>query len=176
MPPFIFSDELPDEERAKASRFHPMFMGGEYLPGYRKTEVEIARVSLESIMWDVMSVRAWMEEDGLIHYQIADEYMEDGKSRYIFEPKTSELPLTLGELITMMDTADLTEEYNIGYTGLTSWREKNYDAIGPGKEELDSLADFVQVSSDFYPYLGLWYLDEAFEWYMARIMELKGDE
>ena len=174
LPASLFSDELSDEERQLISQIHPAFMGGEFLPGYRDTEVEIARVSLESVMADVISLRAWLEEDGLIHYQIADEYMEDEAGRYIFNPKTSKLPLTMGAIITLMDTAELNEEHSIGYTGLTSWRDHNYNPSYPSKDELESLVTFVQVSSDFYPDLSRWYEDEALEWYTAHLMKLKG--
>jgi len=37
---------------------HPSFMGGEYLPDYRRDEIEIARIELESTTSDVISVRA----------------------------------------------------------------------------------------------------------------------
>jgi len=37
---------------------HPSFMGGEYLPGYRRNEVEIVRIELDSTTSDVISLRA----------------------------------------------------------------------------------------------------------------------
>ena len=51
-----------------------MFMGGEYLPDYLPEEVEIARVAMESTTADVISIRAFMEADNLIHYRVVDEY------------------------------------------------------------------------------------------------------
>jgi hypothetical protein len=38
---------LPDEHRLALGRLHPSFMGGEYLPDRRDTEVEIARLDHE---------------------------------------------------------------------------------------------------------------------------------
>jgi len=40
--------------------------------------------------------------------------MENEKGCYLFHPKTSVLPLTMGGLIRMMDTAELKKEYNLG--------------------------------------------------------------
>ena len=57
-------------------QIYPSFMGGEYLPDADDGEVEIARVALRSVMADVMSVRACLEEDG-IRYRIVDEYQND---------------------------------------------------------------------------------------------------
>jgi len=37
---------------------HPSFMGGEYLPGYRRNEVEIVRIELDSTTSDAISLRA----------------------------------------------------------------------------------------------------------------------
>ena len=50
-----------------------MFMGGEYLPPVKKGEVEIARISLESVSGDQISVRA-RRSGGRISYSIVDEY------------------------------------------------------------------------------------------------------
>ncbi|MBW1700004.1 MAG: hypothetical protein JRH18_25170 [Deltaproteobacteria bacterium] len=169
----LFSDALSEKERLLVSRIHPFFMGAEYLPSYLPTEVEIARVSLNSVTWDVISVRTRLEEDGLIHYRIADEYMEDERGRYRFSPDTSELPLTMGEQIHLMDTAELLEPYSLGFSGLTTWRDHNYEMTRPDRDRLESLVHFVAVDSDFYPDLHRWYEEEALEWYTARLAELK---
>jgi len=55
---FILADTLSEEDREMAGRIHPAFMGGEYLPDYRPGEVEIARVTVASMLEDVTSVRA----------------------------------------------------------------------------------------------------------------------
>ena len=68
VPSCIFADERSDEMREFTASLHPSFMGGEYLPGYRDNEVEIARVSLASVTADVVSIRAEPTPGG-IHYQ-----------------------------------------------------------------------------------------------------------
>ena len=54
----LLKDELDYDIRQRLARIHPSFMGGEFLPSYGRTEVEIARISLQSTTSDVMSLRA----------------------------------------------------------------------------------------------------------------------
>ena len=56
---------LPDEDRRALGRLHPSFMGGEYLPDRRDTEVEIARINIDSTTSDVTSVYAKAARDRL---------------------------------------------------------------------------------------------------------------
>ena len=46
-------------------------MGGEYLPDYLPTEVEVARIDLQSIMRDAISIRACRDPKG-IRYRVVD--------------------------------------------------------------------------------------------------------
>ena len=78
-------------------------MGGEYLPPLLDDEVEIARISLASVTADQTSVRAQRVAGG-IAYRIVDEYGEDG-TEYVCRPDRSDLPLTLAELVAMIDGA-----------------------------------------------------------------------
>ena len=177
LPASIFSDELSHGERHLTTSIHPSFMGGEYLPPYLASEVEIARVSLASVTWDVIAILARTGSDGLICYRIADEYQEDEEGNYIIDPKSSRLPLTFGEIVCLMDNAVLKKDYNLGYKGLTTaWRDYNYDTTGPGKFELEELVNFVQVSSFFYPELGRWYEIEAAEWFTSHLVELDPED
>ena len=54
----ILKPSLDTEKRAAAGAIHPWFMGGEYLPNFIRSEVEIARVTMKSTTMDVISVRA----------------------------------------------------------------------------------------------------------------------
>jgi hypothetical protein len=54
----VVATPLPDEDRRALGRLHPSFMGGEYLPDRRDTEVEIARINIDSTTSDVTSVHA----------------------------------------------------------------------------------------------------------------------
>jgi hypothetical protein len=51
-------------------------MGGEYLPDRRDTEVEIARINIDSTTSDVTSVYARPGKDR-INYRVVDEYQGD---------------------------------------------------------------------------------------------------
>ena len=70
------SPTLPDEDRRALGRLHPSFMGGEYLPDRRDTEVEIARINIDSTTSDVTSVYAKAGTDR-IRYRVVDEYNGD---------------------------------------------------------------------------------------------------
>jgi hypothetical protein len=70
------NDSLDEEARRSLGQIHPSFMGGEYLPNYRRHEVEIARIELQSTTSDVISLRA--RGTGLrIKYRLVDEYQTD---------------------------------------------------------------------------------------------------
>ena len=75
-------------------------MGGEYLPPLRKGEVEIARISLESTTADQISVRARRVGER-IRYRIVDEY----EFKYVCHPASSDSPLSLRDLIGLMESA-----------------------------------------------------------------------
>jgi hypothetical protein len=156
LPTWILKDELDEEERRHLGQIHPLFMGGEYLPRYGHEEVEIARAALQSTTGDVISVRA-RRVDGMIHYSVVDEY----ESRFQCSPSRSPSPLTLGELVSLIDSARNT---STGYVGLTAvFRDVNLK-WGSDAEEL---VDFVRVSSPFYPRLSEHYEAEGRAWLQA---------
>ena len=92
---FYASPTLPDEDRRALGRLHPSFMGGEYLPDRRDTEVEIARINIDSTTSDVTSVYAKAGKDR-IRYRVVDEYNGDTLSEK--RTRSSKRPLSLGEL------------------------------------------------------------------------------
>lgn len=157
---WLVAERLPDRVRELAGQIHPMFMGGEYLPDFAEGEVEIARVSLESTTSDVISIRA-KRKSGAIDYRIVDEY----ESAFKFAPKVSKEPLTLGELITLIDCVEYQD--SDGSKGLTnSFRDSNFEAYRSedASQRARELVDFVRVTSSFYPELERWYRHEAQEW------------
>ena len=143
-PEALLQPVLEPELRRLLGKIHPMFMGGEYLPTYLPEEVEIARVAMQSTTADVISIRAFMEADHLIHYRVVDEY-ETEFSQPITE---SELPLTAGELIHLIDTSD-----GHGEPGLVL----PFLAMNAEYDEPERLRDFISVDSDFYPGVGRHY-------------------
>src|SRR6266536_986912 len=65
---FLAENEVSELDREILGRIHPQLMGGEYLPADEADEVEIARVTLDSVTQDVISVRARQDADGY-HYR-----------------------------------------------------------------------------------------------------------
>jgi hypothetical protein len=167
---FVLDDKLPEEARDSWGRIHPMLMGGEYLPDYDNGEVAIARIELRSTTGDVIEVRAQRDGDEIL-YRVIDEYPED--FAYEVNPARTREPLSLGELIELIDTAEnlgIADEYNVGLAD--SPREMNY-AYGGDPHEL---VDFVTVSSLFYPMLRDYYARRAQHWFEARLEEEESDE
>jgi hypothetical protein len=145
-------------------------MGGEYLPDFEGDEIEIARVMLASVTGDVISIRA-RRENALIHYRIVDEY--DGETVYYCEPENSARPLTMRELIGLIDNAHGEGMYPDYGTGLTTvWRDFHADN-GSSPEEMVA---FVRVSSEFYPDLRGYYEEEASAWLEERLAEYGPEE
>ncbi len=71
--PTLLADSPSPEVRRELEAIHPSFMGGEYLPDFFPSEVEIARIELKSTTSDVVSIRARRRpKDQLIHYRIVD--------------------------------------------------------------------------------------------------------
>jgi len=92
--PFFTATSLSDEERKARSAVHPSFMGGEYLPDFEDYEVEVARIELNSVTGDVISVRGSQTQDGF-RYRVVDEY----DNECLLEPNeiTVDKPLCLGD-------------------------------------------------------------------------------
>ncbi len=154
--------ELLDKPLREAwGRMHPWNMGGEYLPPLRKGEVEIARISLESTTADQISIRA-RRLVGRIGYRIVDEYPDS--STYVCHPASSVAPLSLRELIALMETAS--EGGSIVFPIL---------AMNAQDATRAELASFITVTSDFYADLGRYYRALIDAWLEQRARE-KSDE
>jgi hypothetical protein len=158
IPPPILADSLPEHLRDFTGSIHPMLMGGEYLPDYENSEVEIARVALDSTTCDVISVRA-RPEGKRIRYRVIDEYSSD----YVLEFDQSNKPLTLRKLIQLMDTVESVEFESQGLVD-HHW----YSLAGEGMHDLDYCVAFASVSSEFYPQLAEYYDQKADEWIAER--------
>lgn len=173
----LSSDELSDEARERLGRIHPTFMGGEYLPGYRANEVEIVRIELESTTADVISVRARLvgSKKVRIQYRVVDEY----QSEFVFNPHSSNKPLTLGQLI---DSLDSTKHSGGDFHFDAAWlrhgwvlvfNETNRACSDTG----DSVEyrNFTSVSSEFYPDLARHYRRLIDRWVAAYALSETDD-
>ena len=167
---FLVKDSLTGEERSAWGGVGPWCMGGEYLPALHEGEVEIARISLASTTSDQSSVRA-RQVNGAIHYRIVGEYEEEESMRYELPFEQSELPLTLAELIDLIDGACQLEPYCPGgiltsnWTAMSTWGYEAWEIIG-----------FLSLSSPFYPQLGVCYGALGAQWVKGNMEHLGGDE
>jgi hypothetical protein len=148
----IISESLTEEHRRAAGAVHPWLMGGEYLSDLKPNEVEIARVVMQSTTMDVISIRARKTKNRII-YKIIDEYPEDEFQNYSLTKKTSKQPLTLGELIKLIDNA---VEGGLVGSGRNWHFEEGTCA--------DEIYDFETASSAFYTELSEWYDEANEEW------------
>lgn len=160
--PLCFDESLTPAERHRRMSVDPEFASGEFLPDLCPGEVEIARVSYNSTMSDVVSVRARPLGD-LIWYGIVDDFSGDGHSSYLsWAPVTSKEPLTLRELIGLMDSAtQITGEDVDGiYTGLVQGPSLHqYVCSGCSVEWILDARRFSWAESAFYDQLESWYCD-----------------
>ena len=141
----MMSETLEDDRRRSVGAIHPSLMGGEYLPDFLDGEIEIARVVLQSSTMDVTSIRAQKSEKGFA-YRIVDEY----ESELGFDPKTPKVPLSMGELI------DIIDEYEL----VTGPRDLSIEG-GATPEEL---CNFTSVRSVFYPEIEDYYSAANVAW------------
>ncbi len=152
---WILAQDLDPENRELAASIHPSLMGGEYLPPLHPGEVEIARVELASTLRDVISVRARRVGDE-IHYSVVDEYPEQHEGGYWLQFRTSTQPLTLRQLVQLMDSADPDPDDPL--RGPEKWSGMVYGDLDRHLERPDNRSKyFVTVTSEFYPQLGEYY-------------------
>ena len=166
VPDCLLTDSLDDDTRAQQDRIHPTFMGGEYLPGYHRAEIEIARIELNSTTNDVISLRV-RPSGSRIRYCLVDEY----QTEFTLPQQTSTRPFSLRELIRFLDLSNQSEvtepEWNrFGF--VLSFNQSSLDCGG----DLETLKDFTRVVSDFYPDLEPHYASAIDDWYQAFATEL----
>ena len=135
--------KLPEPIGSVLGRIHPAFMGGQFLPELDSGEVEIARVQLESVTADEISVRARPVPSG-IAYRVVDEH----ENTYRVKPARSKVPLTLAELEYLMSHA-----WPGGGVPLAIVK----DNVEGGGSDLINMYGFATVSSRYYPEIGAWY-------------------
>lgn len=157
----LLEDEVSDSTRESLGRIHPQWMGGEYLPTYRRGEVEIARIALDSATGDVISFRARRCRPGSrILYRVVDEYQID----YTSGRKSSSEPLSLRELIAFIDSVAQQEECLPGLPFVERLIE--YNAGGD--------VGLVRLESTDYPMLGRYYAQRVAAW--KESMQIRAED
>lgn len=149
IPALLVQSALGEADRQVLGRFHPSFMGGEYLADLKNDEVMIARITIASTTQDVTCVYARRGKNR-IHYRVVDEYGGDTLSGR--NTRTSVRPLTLGQL----------ESFFTGAWPIFDVLEMNY---GDDGYDLDEMQEFVvSVDSEFYPELDWLYRRRIAQW------------
>jgi len=132
LPNFIITPALNDLDRQMMGRIHPMFMGGEFLSKTKPGEVEIARININSVTYDVTVIYA-RRVGQRIHYRVVDEY--DGETLAEPSTRTSTKPLTMGEMVSFF---------------LKAWNL--FDCLEDNFEnDIDEMMMFFKGESEFYP-------------------------
>ena len=167
----LLEDALDEETRDALGASHPSWMGGEYLPDCLPGEVEIARIVLASVTQDVISIRARRRRNGRrILYRVVDEYGEPGEPGWTCRPASSVHPLTMGQLVELIESAR-SPQFDVGDGPLT----EAFRDFQEGSDPRD-LVGFVTVESEFYPCLAELFERRAAEWLERRLREVADEE
>ena len=163
---FLARETLDDEELRDWGLVHPQCMGGEYLPQLGVEDVEIARISLASTTGDQISIRA-SHGGGKIRYSVCDEY----ETEFDLAFSSSEQPLSLAELVQLIDGSGNPEEQEAGGLLICHWENMISWSYSP-----DESVDFAWVESAWYPELAAYYEQVATDWREQKQKELGYDE
>lgn len=175
IPHQLTESKLSSRDFDSISLIHPKFMGGEALPPLLPGEVEVARMEMDTTTLDVTSLRARQSSRGIL-YRMVDEYLDDGTT-YRLCRKSSRLPLTLAQVIEIIETAKQLFNGEPGRGGSPDQIKESYlCSLETSLANLEMVHDFTHVSSLFYPELEAWYEAESEEWYQAKLKELDGTE
>lgn len=163
------------EERLakRLGTYDGIFMGwatrsGFDLPTLLPTEVEMARLRLaETGHQEVTSIRA-RRVGRRIAYRIVDEELSSEGYRFVFRPRSSSIPLTLGKLIEMIDNVEVFgpdgEAFPKGLV-IAAWEHQVNECENSDPE---SLRNWMAVSSEYYPDLKAYYQQVFVQWALAK--------
>ena len=161
LPDDLCVDTLAPEDREQWGLLHPQFMGGEYLPDYRRGEIEIARIVLASSTMDVASVRARRSRDLRIHYRVVDEY----ETTFAHHPLSSKHPLSFAQLISLLDS--IRQDWDEPGREYITWcMDSAFDRTG---HDPATYSHFVTVESTFYPQLEAFYCWRNDQWLANKL-------
>jgi hypothetical protein len=147
---------LHEQDRRALGAIHPSFMGGEYLPNRQETEVEIARINIDSTTSDVTSIYAKAGKNR-IYYRVVDEY--DGDTLNEKRSRSSKQPLTLDALVEFF---------------LEAWSLR--EVLESNELDREGAHDFTRPSSEFYPQFETAIRARIDSWYPAEDTDREQDD
>lgn len=158
IPKVLFGESISPELGKSLASMNFQNMGGESLPPLRPHEIEIARVVFDSTTADVVSFRA-RKSGGRIHYSVTDEYENQWSKT---TPRTSIKPLTMEQLIKMINNASYPDESSVdGSVGVFDiW----YMSFQESDDDAEEFLDSYRVLSPYYPEITQWFRDSEREW------------
>ncbi|RLA50429.1 MAG: hypothetical protein DRR42_13145 [Gammaproteobacteria bacterium] len=160
---FLVKEGLAENERSSWGAIGPWCMGGEYLPELEEGEIEIARISMASTTSDQISVRACQDGEH-IRYRIVGEYEEDESMRQQLPFDVTDRPLSLGDLMDIIEGARTSDSAHPGGIFSSSWAMMLEVTNAP-----DEIVGFLSVSSAFYPEIDPCYRALAEQWLQEYI-------
>ena len=129
-------DEIPEEWLAHSLSNNlrlflgmqdPSFRGGEDLPDLLDGEVEIARLSMQSVHGEVVSLRAHELDDGRFSVRLVDE--DEDESEYVLPRSEYDQTLTANEVVLLFrDAEPSATDLSCGFT-LSSYFYPDLDAV-----------------------------------------------
>lgn len=140
-----------------------------------KPEVEIARIAISSSSREAIILRARRSESGRIGYRMAHEDAY-GRTRHRIrvKPASSAEPLTLGELIRLLETAcyagPCPDEGDEERYGGVIWGTLQL-SLEHGIDHADDYLFFLKITSRHYPQLERYYVDRVGEWCLENCVE-----
>ncbi len=121
--------------------------------------VAIADISVDSVLGDTNSLMATPTPDGRIRFSLHSD--EGGLLVDSVGPQSASQPLSLGELIELIDNVDLGETLKRG--AVLGILDSN-SLVGTGNP---ADAEIIGVGSEFYPALGEHYNRQTLAWVMG---------
>jgi len=158
-------------------RFDLAFRPKSYWPPRKRARpaVEIARIAISSASRDAIILSARGGDSGRIRYRMVHQDA-DGRTRHRIRvrPASSAAPLTLGELIALLETACYTgpcpDEGDEERYGGVIWGTLQL-SLEHGIDHADDYLFFLKITSAHYPQLERYYLDRVGEWCLANCVE-----
>ena len=139
-------------------------------------EITIVRVVLATPHRDVITLRARRGEDGRIRYRMVHEGAP-ATPRIRAQPTASAQPLSMGELVALLDGAyydgACTDAYDQECYGRVIWGTLRLH-FENGIDAADAYLGFATITSAYYPQLDAFYSERLAEWCLEHCEEEEG--
>ena len=144
-------------------------------PRSRAAEAEIARIAISSSSRDAIILRARRSEGGRIRYRmIHEDAFGRARQRIRVKPASSSGPLTLGELVRLLEGACYSgpcpDEGDQEKFGGVVWGTLQL-SLEHGIEHADDYLFHLRITSAQYPDLERYYLERVSAWCLANCIE-----